>query len=123
MKLQDLCTKIDSFLTENPDYFVFKIGKTDDIEARQEAPEYKGYRLWHLLNGTPKEVSDAEIYLINYFMKTSTHKNKCQNNRSGGGSDEADKVYIAVKKENFTINDVCKDETMIDKNLPTNIEL
>ena len=125
MKLQDLCAKIGTFLSEHPDYIAFKIGKTKDIEARKEDPDYKaeGYQfIWHLLSGQPEDVSYAENYLEKYFMNYSLYNGRCQNNRIGGGSDEADKVYIVLKKMNFTITAVYNDETLIDKSLPANID-
>lgn len=124
MELQELCTKIDTFLKNHSDYIAFKIGKTKDIERREEEYRQEGYQhIWHLLNGSPEEVSEAENRLEDYFMNTSPHKSKCKNEREGGGSDEADKVYIALKVNNYTVDNVCDDEILIDNNLPAIIEL
>ena len=116
MKIQDLCNLIDQILDEYATVKRFKIGKTDNLENREEDYHEKGYNFIHpLYTGEKEEISQAEKDLIKYFTETSRHKNKCTNKQEGGGSPDATMLYLAIEKEDASINDLNIKELILDK--------
>lgn len=104
MDIHVLRTKIEEFLNDHTDVEKFKIGKTGNWDEREDDYQEDGYhKVIKLCSGEAKEISDAEITLTKYFRKDSTHKDKCDNQRDGGGSSNATILYIALKMNDISI--------------------
>lgn len=116
MELQDLCVKIDQFLDEYTDVEKFKIGKTNNIEEREDDYHVDNYHfVQELCIGTSSDISKAEIYLTKHFREESRHKERCDNKRDGGGSPDATLLYIALKMKDASIQHLNEREAMIEK--------
>lgn len=100
----------------------FKIGKTDKQENRfANGYQGEGYdKLLLLASGSPKAVNEGEMLLVDYFLNHSIWKDKCANERNGGGGNpNADHLYLVVDYEvddiNFLDEGLYQDEWEIKK--------
>lgn len=116
MEIQNLCNLIDRILDEYATVKRFKIGKTDNLENREEDYHEDGYNFIHpLYTGEKEEISQAEKDLIKYFTEMSRHKDKCVNEQEGGGSPDATMLYLAIEMEEVSVKDLNIKELIIDK--------
>lgn len=102
MNIQLIRTQIEAFLDDHIDVEKFKIGKTSNLDTREDDYQENGYhKVIKICSGEAKEISDAEIALTKYFRDDSKYKERCDNRRDGGGSSDATILYIALR-----INDI-----------------
>lgn len=104
MVIQQLCIQIDKLLDDHTDVEMFKIGKTSNLDIREDDYQENGYhKVIKICSGNAKEISDAEIALTKYFRDDSKYKDGCDNQRVGGGSSDATLLYIALKMDDISI--------------------
>lgn len=86
----------------------FTIGKTDNPKDREY--DYLNQDYTHfcvICKGSSDTINEGEKYLISYFMKHCTLKDKLTNERNGGGGNTlSDTLYIATKNTEETIDDL-----------------
>jgi len=91
LTFEELCEIVSVFVDEKVS--AFKIGKTDDIEEREKADEYKDWVLKELINGDADKITRLEKKLIKHFINNP----KCKNELEGSsGNPDADTLYIAL---------------------------
>ena len=116
MELKILYNQIEKFLDDYTAIEKFKIGKTENVEDREDDYYIDGYNfVFPLCSGEKDSISQTEKDLIKYFTETSRHKEKCENEQQGGGSPNADTLYIAVKIKDPSVNDLNIKEYISDK--------
>ena len=104
MVIQQLCIQIDKLLDDHTDVEKFKIGKTSNLDTREDDYQENGYhKVIKICSGEAKEISDAEIALTKYFRDDSKYKKRCDNRRDGGGSSDATILYIALRINDISI--------------------
>ena len=97
ISIKDLCTKLNEKLHARPTITGFYIGKTNNIETRENEHEEEGYSSTiALASGTYEQVSKAEESLIFYFSHSDL-SNKLKNKSSYSvGSKDADIIYVSI---------------------------
>jgi len=104
MNIQLIRTQIEAFLDDHIDVEKFKIGKTSNLDTREDDYQENGYhKVIKICSGEAKEISDAEIALTRYFRDDSKYKERCDNRRDGGGSSDATILYIALRINDISI--------------------
>lgn len=104
MNIQLIRTQIEAFLDDHIDVEKFKIGKTSNLDTREDDYQENGYhKVIKICSGEAKEISDAEIALTKYFRDDSKYKERCDNRRDGGGSSDATILYIALRINDISI--------------------
>ena len=104
MNIQLIRTQIEAFLDDHTDVEMFKIGKTSNLNIREDDYQENGYhKVIKICSGEAKEISDAEIVLTKYFRDDSKYKERCDNRRDGGGSSDATILYIALRINDISI--------------------
>ena len=110
-KLEEIRDWIEEELSSFSELIEFKIGKASDCEERFETYyQPKGYQSYiELATGSPLSVSDGEGTLLDYFLDHPKWKDKCANERNGGGGNpNADHLYLVV---DYKVDDInCLDE-------------
>lgn len=108
-KLEEIMIWVEEKLSTFSELKEFKIGKASDCEDRFETDYQKeGYDNYlELAYGSPKAINDGEKFLIGYFRNHPTWKDKCVNKIDGGGGNRnATRLYLVVKYEMNTIDDL-----------------
>lgn len=115
MDIQELRTQIEAFLADYPDVEKFKIGKTANWEDRENDYQEQGYnKVLRLSTDKAEKISETETTLNSYFRFESKYRNKCDNERNGGGSPDATILYIALKMKDINVQHLNEFE-IIDK--------
>ena len=92
--------EINKFVSENPNS-KFYIGKTDNLERRENDHQAKGYRGFKVISQSSslEEVNELERILI--MISRILHKENLENENNGGGGKITDSpiyyIYLASK--------------------------
>lgn len=99
MTNQDVFIKLKDLLDSISSLSNFYIGKSEDVERRQNEHWHKaGYPLTiEIAHLTPNQINELEKYLIENFLKSDI-ASKCDNKQIGGGNDKKpDTLYISLR--------------------------
>ena len=122
-KISKLCDLIDNELNNITELIAFKIGKTSDLENRESKYFFDGFTDFNeIAKGTAETINYVERELIKHFKEVSIHRDKCENEIVGGGpSDKANLLYIAVKCNVNSIDELY-DDIFISNELPIELD-